>query len=93
MDGVQREAAERARQDADRADRSLVELVDLTVQRARRTVRFAWAQYLTTAACVGCVLFMYFSEAVFHRLALGRVRRFSDLRREISPPEGADAAK
>ena len=29
---------------------SLMELIDLTIQRARRSERFAWAQYFTTAA-------------------------------------------
>ena len=40
---------------------SLMELIDLTIQRARRSERFAWAQYLTTAACMAYVIAMYFS--------------------------------
>ena len=28
----------------------------------RRSVRIAWAQYLTTALCVGYVLFMFFAD-------------------------------
>ena len=35
---------------------SLMELIDLTIHRARRSERFAWAQYFTTAACVVYVL-------------------------------------
>lgn len=35
-----------------RASGSLLELIDLTIHRARRSERFAWAQYFTTAACV-----------------------------------------
>jgi len=38
---------------------SLMELIDLTIQRARRSERFAWAQYFTTAACVVYVLIAY----------------------------------
>jgi hypothetical protein len=38
---------------------SLMELIDLTIQRARRSERFAWAQYFTTAACVAYVLIAY----------------------------------
>jgi len=38
---------------------SLMELIDLSIQRARRSERFAWAQYLTTAACVVYVLIAY----------------------------------
>ena len=40
---------------------SLMELIDLTIQRARRGERFAWAQYFTTAACMAYVIAMYFS--------------------------------
>ena len=40
---------------------SLMELIDLTIQRARRSERFAWAQYITTAACMAYVIAMYFS--------------------------------
>ena len=99
------------------ADGSMIELVDLAIQRARRSVRFAWAQYLTTAATVGYVVFMYVADigsplaayhdtgrmaaalgllamyalgvGVYHRLSLGRLRRFSQLRLEISPPQAA----
>jgi hypothetical protein len=41
---------------------SLMELIDLTIQRARRSERFAWAQYLTTGACMAYVLALYFSD-------------------------------
>jgi len=40
---------------------SLMELIELAIQRARRSERFAWAQYFTTAACMAYVLAMYFS--------------------------------
>ncbi|HEY6124315.1 MAG TPA: hypothetical protein VIV63_06670, partial [Steroidobacteraceae bacterium] len=40
---------------------SLMELIDITIQRARRSERFAWAQYFTTAACIAYVIAMYFS--------------------------------
>lgn len=43
-------------------NRSLMELIELTIQRARRSERFAWAQYFTTAACVAYVVVMYFSD-------------------------------
>jgi len=42
---------------------SLLELIDLTIHRARRSERFAWAQYLTVAACMTYVMAMYFSSA------------------------------
>jgi len=42
---------------------SLIELIDVTIQRARRSERFAWAQYLTTAACVVYVLAALFGIA------------------------------
>jgi hypothetical protein len=50
---------------------SLMELIDLTIQRARRSERFAWAQYFTTAACVAYVIVMYFAgigdaQAAYH---------------------------
>src|SRR5688572_6121484 len=50
---------------------SLMELIDLTIHRARRSERFAWAQYFTTAACVAYVIAMYFSgvgdsQAAYH---------------------------
>ena len=41
---------------------SLPELVDLTIARARRSVRFAWANYLTTAATAAYVIGMYFGD-------------------------------
>jgi hypothetical protein len=41
---------------------SLPELVELTIARARRSVRFAWANYLTTAATAAYVIGMYFSD-------------------------------
>ena len=41
---------------------SLMDLIDLTIHRARRSERFAWAQYLTVAACMAYVIAMYFSE-------------------------------
>jgi hypothetical protein len=44
------------------ANRSLMDLIDLTVQRARRSERFAWAQYFTAAACIVYVTAMYFSD-------------------------------
>lgn len=40
---------------------TLIELIELTIQRARRSERFAWAQYLTAAACMAYVIAMYFS--------------------------------
>jgi hypothetical protein len=44
------------------ASGSLAELVELTIQRARRSERFAWAQYVTAAAVIAYVAAMYFSE-------------------------------
>ena len=44
------------------ANGSLIELIDLAIQRARRSERFAWAQYFTTAACIVYVAAMYFLE-------------------------------
>ena len=41
---------------------SLMELIDLTIHRARRSERLAWAQYFTTAACIAYVLTLYFSD-------------------------------
>jgi hypothetical protein len=41
---------------------SLPELVDLTIAHARRSVRFAWANYLTTAATAAYVVGMYFGD-------------------------------
>jgi hypothetical protein len=40
---------------------SLIELIELTIHRARRSERFAWAQYFVTAACMAYVIIMYFS--------------------------------
>jgi len=45
-----------------RAKGSLVELIELTIHRARRSERFAWAQYLTVAACMAYVIAMYYSD-------------------------------
>ena len=39
---------------------SLMELIDLTIHRARRSERFAWAQYFTVAACMAYVAVLYF---------------------------------
>ncbi len=94
------------------AQGSLVELIDITIQRARRSVRFAWAQYFTTAAVAAYVLVMFFADigssvaayndadrvtaalvilllylagvGFFHHRALGRARRFTEMRREIA---------
>ena len=41
---------------------SLPELLDLTIARARRSVRFAWANYLTTGATAAYILGLYFSD-------------------------------
>jgi hypothetical protein len=38
------------------------ELVDLTIHRARRSERFAWAQYFLVAACIAYVATLYFSQ-------------------------------
>ena len=46
-----------------RATGSLMELIDLTILRARRSERFAWAQYFTTAAAIVFVVAMYFNDA------------------------------
>jgi hypothetical protein len=43
------------------ASGSLMDLIDVTIQRARRSERFAWAQYFTAAACMAYVFVMYFS--------------------------------
>jgi hypothetical protein len=45
-----------------RATGSLMELIDLTIHRARRSERFAWAQYFTTVAAIVFVVAMYFSN-------------------------------
>ena len=44
------------------ASGSLTELVDLSLRRARRGVRMAWANYFMTAASVVCVLALYMSD-------------------------------
>jgi hypothetical protein len=44
------------------ASGSLIELVDLSLGRARRGVRMAWANYFMTAASVACVLVLYLSD-------------------------------
>lgn len=97
------------------ASGNLIELVDLTILSARRSARFACAQYLMTAAGVAYVLFVYFADLAsiyddvgdmvpvlvvtavyaagvvfYHRNALGRLRRFTDLRREIGPSGSPD---
>ena len=41
---------------------SLMELIEVTIHRARRSERFAWAQYFTTAACMAYVVVMYFAD-------------------------------
>ena len=44
------------------ASGSLVELVELSMRRAQRGVRMAWANYFMTAASVACVLLLYWSD-------------------------------
>jgi len=46
-----------------RATGNLLELIDLTIHRARRSERFAWAQYFTTAATIAFVVAMFFGNA------------------------------
>jgi hypothetical protein len=41
---------------------TLLELIDVAIQRARRSKRFAWANYLVTAATAAYVLTLYFSD-------------------------------
>jgi hypothetical protein len=41
---------------------SLPELIELTIARARRSVRFAWANYLMTAATAAYVMGLYFAD-------------------------------
>jgi hypothetical protein len=95
------------------ASGSLPELVDLSLRRARRGVRMAWANYFMTAVCVIWVLALYFSNVgdldaayhdgarvgvalalfavyaigvgVYHLYARRRVRRFIDLRAQLTP--------
>lgn len=95
------------------ASGSLSELVDLSLRRARRGVRMAWANYFMTAVSVIWVLALYFSNAgdpdaayhdgarvgaalalfavyavsvgVYHGYARRRVRRFLDLRAQLTP--------
>ena len=50
---------------------SLMELIELTIHRARRSERFAWAQYFLVAACIAYVATLYFSrigdpQAAYH---------------------------
>jgi len=50
---------------------SLMDLIDITIQRARRSERFAWAQYVTVAACMAYVIALYYStvgdpQAAYH---------------------------
>jgi hypothetical protein len=40
---------------------TLLELIELAIQRTRRSERLAWAQYITIAACLTYVIAMYFS--------------------------------
>lgn len=44
------------------ASGSLMELVELSLQRARRGVRMAWANYFMTAASAAWVLLLYWSD-------------------------------
>jgi len=95
------------------ASGSLIELVDLSLRRARRGVRMAWANYFMTAASVACVLVLYLSDigdpdaayhddgrvavamvlfavyaagvGVYHVYARRRVRRFADMRTQLTP--------
>jgi hypothetical protein len=41
------------------ASSSLVELIELSIRRARRSVRMAWANYFMTAVSAGAVLLLY----------------------------------
>jgi hypothetical protein len=41
---------------------SLLELIDVAIQRARRSKRFAWANYIVTAATGAYALALYFSD-------------------------------
>jgi hypothetical protein len=95
------------------ASGSLRELVDLSLQRARRGVRMAWANYFMTAVSAAWVLALYFSSigdpdaayhdgarvgvavalfavyavsvGIYHAYARRRVRRFTDLRAQVTP--------
>jgi len=42
------------------ANGSLMKLIELTIHRARRSERFAWAQYFTVAACMAYIAVLYF---------------------------------
>lgn len=44
------------------ASGNLLELIELSIRRARRSVRMAWANYFMTFASVACVLLLYFSD-------------------------------
>lgn len=46
-----------------RATGNLLELIDLTIHRARRSERFAWAQYFMTAATIVFAVAMFFGNA------------------------------
>jgi hypothetical protein len=95
------------------ASGSLAELVELSIRRARRGVRMAWANYFMTAASVVWVLVLYLSDigapdaayhdgarvggamaifavyavgvAIYHAYARRRVRRFTDMRAQLTP--------
>ena len=58
-----------------RATGNLLELIDLTIHRARRSERFAWAQYFCTAATFVFVVAMFFGNAG------GPIAPFDDLGR------------
>jgi hypothetical protein len=45
------------------ASGSLMDLIELAIHRARRSERFAWAQYFTVAACVAYVVAAVFGIA------------------------------
>lgn len=95
------------------ASGSLTELVELSIRRARRGVRMAWANYFMTAASVVWVLVLYLSDigapdaayhdgarvggamalfavyavavAIYHAYARRRVRRFTEMRAQLTP--------
>ncbi len=59
-----------------RTSGSLMELIELTLHRARRSERFAWAQYFTTAATAAFVVAMYVAnvnDVVTHYGDAGRL--------------------
>jgi hypothetical protein len=47
-------------------------IIELAVQRARRSERFAWAQYFTSAACMAYVITLYYSGVGDSRAACHR---------------------